>query len=91
MIIAAIATVLVLFLCCRCARGLSPKRQRYLLEAAAQVATAQRLRIFGCCAAGKSQLRVSLGKMLQLPLVEMDTIYWMLGSLYFSKLAQLIN
>lgn len=84
-IIPGIAAVVLLL--CRChvrgVRGLTPRRERYLLEAAAQVATARRLRIVGCCAAGKSQLRGSLGKMLQLPLVELDTIYWMLGSLYF--------
>lgn len=79
-IIPGIAAVLVLFLCCRChVRGLTPKRARYLLEAAARVATTRRLRILGCCAAGKSQLRGSLGKMLQLPLVELDTIYWKPG------------
>lgn len=85
-IIPGIAAVLVLLLCCRChVRGLTPRRARYLLEAAAQVATARRLRILGCCAAGKSQLRGSLGKMLQLPLVELDTIYWMLGGLYLCQ------
>ena len=82
-LILGIAAVVVLLLCCRChVRSLSPRRERYLLEAAAQVATARRLRILGCCAAGKSQLRGSLGKILQLPLVELDSIYWMLGSLY---------
>eukprot|EP00435_Cladocopium_sp_Y103_P054673 s391_g17.t2 len=93
-LIPGIAAVLVLWLWCRWhVRGLSPRRQRYLLEAAAQVATARRLRILGCCAAGKSQLRGSLGKVLQLPLVE-DTLgilaeslgdSWILDGNFMSK------
>eukprot|EP00434_Breviolum_minutum_P043658 symbB.v1.2.038930.t1/scaffold6247.1/size28174/1 len=48
-------------------------------EVASLVCKLKRLRILGCCAAGKSNLRKCLAEVLQLPAVEMDSIYWKLG------------
>jgi len=55
------------------------ERQRELSEVASLVCKLKRLRILGCCAAGKSNLRKCLAEVLQLPAVEMDSIYWKPG------------
>lgn len=61
------------------------ERQRELSEVASLVCKLKRLRILGCCAAGKSNLRKCLAEVLQLPAVEMDSIYWKLGFFVFHR------